>query len=272
MRQRAIGIFDSGVGGLTVLRQMVRQLPAESFVYYADTARVPYGDKSPAQIIHYSLENMHFLLQQEIKMVVVACSTSCTLAWDHLREKNPFPTLGMIEPGVERVIEITLNGNIAVLATRATIGSGIYQREIVRRLPKAKVFPVACPLFVPLIEESFCSHSAAKLIVKEYLAPLHSLNIDTILLGCTHYPLLRDLIEEEFNGRVNIVDPAICCAEKVGLLLKEQDLYAHKTKEPSHRFYVSGDPQKFSQLGSEIIGMPLEHVELMSNYMSVSCR
>lgn len=271
MKQRPIGIFDSGVGGLTVLHRIKHLLPHESFVYLADTAHVPYGDKSTELIVRYSLENIQFLIQQEIKLIVVACGTSSALALDRLCENCAHPVMGMIDPGVERAVATTRNGKIAVLATRATIRSGVFQQEILRRMPQAKVSAIPCPLFVPLIEESFCSHSAAKLIVKEYLTPLHSQAVDTILLGCTHYPLLRSLIEEEFEGKAEIIDPAICCAEKVSALLHEHELHAAKTTIPQHRFYVSGDPQKFCQLGSAILGMPLDNVQTIPNYTSVSC-
>lgn len=270
-QQRPIGIFDSGVGGLTVLRQIKQLLPHESFVYFADTAHVPYGEKSTDLIVRYSLENVLFLLQQDVKLIVVACSTSSSVALNLLCESSSQPVMGMIDPGVERAVAVTRHGKIAVLGTRATIRSGVYQEEIRRRMPHATVHAIPCPLFVPLIEESFCSHSAAKLIVKEYLTPLHAHDIDTILLGCTHYPLLRSLIEEEFGNKAEIIDPAICCAEKVSALLHEHELHAASKTPPQHQFFVSGDPHKFCQLGSAILGMPLENVQMIPNYTSPSC-
>lgn len=259
---QSIGIFDSGVGGLTVMQQVVGYLPKENVVYFGDTARVPYGNKSRDTIIRYSIENTIFLMQQNIKVLVIACNTASSYATERLRQIFNIPVVGVIEPGAERAVKVTRNGRIAVLGTRGTVSAGVYQQEILKRLPGATITAIACPLFVPLVEELMTSHASAKLIVKEYLAPLRSQNIDTILLGCTHYPMLRKLIEEEMPG-VEIVDPAITSAERVVDILNTHQWHTSEGKA-KYKYYVSDDPEKFRKLGCEFLGMPLDHVESAS--------
>jgi glutamate racemase len=267
---QSIGMFDSGLGGLTVMQQVMRILPNEKIIYFGDTARVPYGSKSSETIVRYSIENAIFLMEKNIKVLVIACSTASACAMDKLQQIFNIPVIGAIEPGVERALEVTKNGRIAVLGTKATINSGIYQREIQRHRPDAFVKAIACPLFVPLVEERFASHPVAKLIVKEYLASLHQENIDTIVLGCTHYPLLHQLIKEELGDGVTIVDSAITCAEKVDAVLETHQIYSEHTEEQQkhHQYFVSDDPEKFRALGQEFLGMPLERVEAASLFTS----
>lgn len=260
-QSRAIGMFDSGVGGLTVMKQIMHALPKESIVYFGDTARVPYGGKSDKTIVRYSIENAVFLMEQDIKLMVVACNTSSAYALDKLQQIFNIPVIGVIKPGAEKAVQMTRNGHIAVLGTKATINSGEYQKEIARLLPSAKVEAIACPLFTPLVEEHFISHEATKLIVREYLAPLLSKNIDTLLLGCTHYPLLRSVIEDEMGKNVAIVDSAITCAEKVSHMLSYLQLHSLDIS-PKYRYYVSDDPEKVKILGQKFLGMPLDLVEM----------
>lgn len=261
---QSIGMFDSGLGGLTVMQQVMRILPYEKIIYFGDTARVPYGSKSADTIVRYSIENAIFLMEKNIKILVIACSTASACAMDKLQQIFNIPVIGSIEPGVEKVLEVTRNGRIAVLGTKATIHSGVYQREIQRRRPDAIVKAIACPLFVPLVEERFVSHPIAKMVVKEYLASLHDQEIDTIVLGCTHYPLLHELIKEELGEEVIIVDSASTCAEKVNSILELHQIYSENTVTQQHQYYVSDDPEKFKTLGREFLGMPLEHVEAAS--------
>lgn len=260
---QAIGVFDSGVGGLTVMKEIVSQLPKESTIYFGDTARVPYGGKSRETIIRYSIENSIFLLEKKIKMLVVACNTACSVALEQLQNIFNIPVIGVIEPGVQKVREVTKNQRIAILGTQGTIKSGVYQKEIQTILPQAFVKAVSCPLFVPLVEEQFIAHPATRLIVKEYLKPLLNQEIDTILLGCTHYPLLRDLICEEMGPEVNIVDSASTCANKISELLTLHDLHypQESFQKADHRFIVSDDPEKFKHLGSEFFGNDILYVE-----------
>lgn len=262
MKSKGIGLFDSGLGGLTVMKQILSVLPQENVVYFGDTARLPYGGKSPDTIIRYSLENAAFLIDQDIKILVVACNTASSYAIKPLQGRLSIPVIGVIEPGAEKAVSVTRNGRIAVLGTKATTASGMYQKHIMARLPNATVKSVACPLFVPLAEEKFLEHPAAKLIVKEYLAPLKSDNIDTILLGCTHYPLLEQLIREEVGEGVAIVDSASTCAEKVRELLELENLAADFHQIPIHRYFVSDDAERFRCMGSDFLGHPIEHVAL----------
>ncbi len=261
---RRIGLFDSGLGGLTVMKQIVSVLPQENVVYFGDTARLPYGGKSPETIIRYSIENASFLIQQQIKVLVVACNTASSYAIEHLQNMLDIPVIGVIEPGAEKAVSVTRNGRIAVLGTKATIASGMYQKQILSRLPSAYVKGIACPLFVPLVEEQFLASAAAKLIVKEYLAPLKEENIDTILLGCTHYPLLEKLIREEVGEEMKIVDSASTCAEKVRDLLSKANLQSRTLAPAEHRYFVSDDPERFRIMGSDFLGHPIQHVHLTS--------
>jgi len=258
-KEKPIGMFDSGIGGLTVMREVMRLLPHEQILYLGDTARLPYGGKSRETIIRYSIENAIFLLEHQIKMLVIPCNTASSAALDKLRSIFNIPVIGVIEPGAHKAAQVTRNGKIAVLGTKGTIASGAYQKEIQRLLPEAMVVPIPCPLFVPLVEEKFIHHPAARLIVEEYLKPLAKQEVDTILLGCTHYPLLQKLIEEVVGPGIHIVDSATTCAEKVAEVLKEQNLQNHPHC-PVHQFFVSDDPHKFQVHGEEILGSPIAHI------------
>jgi glutamate racemase len=263
---RPIGIFDSGVGGLTVMRQLMHKLPNESLIYFGDTARLPYGGKSAETIMRYSMENAAFLLEKDIKVLVIACNTSCAYALDRLSEYCSIPVVGVIDPGAERAVDVTKNGHIAILGTKATILSGKYEKEIKKRLPEAQVLSLACPLFVPIVEERFVDHLAARLIVQEYLKPLITQKVDTILLGCTHYPLLAKVIQEEVGSDVTIIDSALTCADHVFHLLNQQGLQNNPSNQPSYQYFVSDDPHRFASMGQEIIKLSMPNVELVSSY------
>lgn len=259
-RAQPIGVFDSGIGGLTVMEQIRAVVPIEHMIYFGDTARLPYGNKSPETIIRYSIENAIFLLEKQIKMLVVACNTASAFAIDRLRQIFKIPIIGVIEPGAEKAVSTTKTGNIAILGTKGTIQSGAYQKEILRHLPQATLFPLACPLFVPLVEEGFLSHPASRLIVKEYLGPLKGQNIDTLLLGCTHYPLLKTLIQEEMGDSITLIDSALTCAEAVAHTLKQYNLHS-QSQTAQLEYYVSDDPQKFCELSRTIFHFPIMHVK-----------
>jgi glutamate racemase len=258
---KPIGIFDSGVGGLTVLRQIQQKLPNEQLIYFGDTARLPYGGKSGETVLRYCMENARFLLSQNIKMLVVACNTASAYGVDHLSRMLNIPVIGVIEPGVESALKVTKNGRIAVLGTKGTIQSGTYQKELLSRRPDLFIEALACPLFVPLVEERW-KHPSARLIVSETLFPLKNLNIDTLLLGCTHYPLLSDLIKKEVGDRVEIVDSASSCAEKIAHALQVLGIAERERVFFEHVYHVSDDPEKFSLLAEEFLGAPLKQVEL----------
>jgi glutamate racemase len=255
-----IGMFDSGVGGLTVMRQVQKLLPNESIIYFGDTARVPYGEKSRDTIISYSKEIAFFLLEQGIKVLVIACNTAASAcSGNRLQQIFNIPVISVIDPAVQRAVEVTKSGRIAVLATRGTVKSGAYQQEITKRLPQATVFPIACPLLVPLVEERMVDHPATRLIVKEYLKPLRDYNVDTLLLGCTHYPLLSEMIQAEIDDQITIVDSATTCAIEVQKQLLIHQLNTEKTK-PDYHFYVSDDPENFRLNGQFFLGHPIHKV------------
>lgn len=261
-RSYSIGMFDSGVGGLTVMQQLVQALPNENIIYFGDTARLPYGGKSQETVLRYSTENIHFLLEHNIKLLVIACNTATALALPQLRRLFEIPIIGVIEPGAEKAVEVTRHQRIAVLGTKATIQSGAYQRELQRLLPSATIFPIACPLFVHLVEERFVDHPASQLIVSEYLDCLKDKQVDTLLLGCTHYPLLKHLIAKEIGEDVTIVDSATTCAEKVASTLKDNDMEADKKKgEVSYKYFVSDDPKKFQEQAEKLFGCPIDYVK-----------
>ncbi|MDB6081342.1 MAG: murI [Chlamydiia bacterium] len=260
----SIGMFDSGVGGLTVLREVERLLPDDSFVYFGDTAHCPYGPKGDKTIIRYSIENSIFLIDQGIDLLVVACHTASALSLHKLKSTFSIPVLGVIEPAVQKACTATHSKRIGVIGTRATIQSNVYQKAIHAHLEHAHVFAQACPLFVPLIEEQFGNREIARLIVREYLLPLKEHNIDTLLLGCTHYPLLHTLIQEEIGSDVVIVNPATACAEAVAQIKKTLLHLKKEVEEPLRNqrkvFFVSDDPVRFKETGERFFGYPLPDV------------
>jgi glutamate racemase len=263
LSSQAIGIFDSGVGGLTVMQQLMRTLPQERFIYFGDTARVPYGNKSRDTVERYCIENTICLMEKKIKLLVVACNTASALALSKLRQLFHIPIVGVIEPGAERAVATTHNQCIAVLGTKGTIQSGAYQAAIKNLAPKATIIPIACPLFVPLVEEQWLRHPATRLIIQEYLQSLFDYSIDTLLLGCTHYPLLSPLIQEHVGEEVKLVDSAAACADQVAHLLQQNQLMA-PILQGKHQYFVSDDPEKFRSLGEHLFGHPLEEVQLLT--------
>lgn len=260
MSHKPIGIFDSGFGGLTVMRAIRALLPHENIVYFGDTARLPYGNKSPETIIRYSLENADFLLKKEIKVLVIACNTACSVALDAVQKALPIPVIGIISPGVEKVIEETRSKKIGVLGTRATIASGVHREQILSRLPEADVTDIACPLFVPFVEEGLIEHPAIDLIVEDYIRALQQKQVDTVLLGCTHYPLLDQLLQKKLGQGVKIIDPSLKCAETVRDVLIAHKLQNHNEKLSDYQFFVSDDPEKFRLIGRQFLGVPIDKV------------
>jgi len=260
---KPIGVFDSGLGGLTVLRAVREHMPHEALVYFGDTARVPYGTKSPATVTRFSREIVEFLLACDVKAVVVACNSASALALETLRASYPVPIVGVVEPGAQLAVERTRTGRIGVIGTRATVASGAYERAIAARNARAVVVSRACPLFVSLVEEGWTDHPAARLIAEEYLAPLRG-QVDVLVLGCTHYPLLKPLVGELMGADVALVDSAEACAVEIAGLLDEQDRCAGPGAQPKERFYVSDAPEVFVRLGARFLGRPVGPVELVS--------
>jgi glutamate racemase len=271
MNDHPIGIFDSGVGGLTVLRAVRSALPSESLVYLGDTARVPYGNKSPATVARYALEDSRFLLGKGVKMIVIACNTASALAAPALRSEFPgVPILGMIGPGSRAATRATRNGRIGVIATAATIGSGAYEQRIRATFAASGREPelirsVACPLFVPLAEEGETDSEIARLAAAKYLAPLKADRIDTLVLGCTHYPLLRRVIAETMGPEVTLVDSAEAAAAETATLLGTSGLLCSSNQPArSESFFVTDAASRFATIASAILGSPPASLELVS--------
>jgi glutamate racemase len=256
-----IGVFDSGLGGLTVAHAIMRQLPSESLIYFGDTARVPYGPKSPETVRRYSREICTFLLEQGVKAIVVACNTATAHALPALREELDVPVLGVVEPGARAAVRATLTRHIGVIGTAGTIRSQAYVRAIHAEAPEARVTALACPLFVPLVEEGWTNHEAAHLIAEEYLRPFVEDAVDTLVLGCTHYPLLKPLIGEIVGRSVRLIDSAEETAADTRRMLDASGLAA-TDGEPSYRFIASDDPQQFLTLGRRFFGGAIERVEV----------
>lgn len=245
------------------MQQIMHVLPHERLVYFGDTARVPYGNKSKHTIVRYSIENTVSLLEMGIKLLVIACNTATAFALTKLRQLFKLPIIGVIEPGAEKAVAVSRNQRIAVLGTKGTIQSGAYQAAIRKLSPQATIFPIACPLFVHLVEEDWLDHPATQLIVREYLRPLQDQDIDTILLGCTHYPLLNAMIQQQIGDRAILVDSASTCAQQVASLLQARDLLS-PILQGEHRYFSSDDPEKFRALGENLFKSPLKQVELLS--------
>ncbi len=262
MTRNCIGIFDSGIGGLTVMRSIIDLMPNEDIIYFGDTARLPYGGKSPDTIVRYSTENTIFLMEKNIKALVIACNTASSYAVDKLQRIFNIPVIGVIEPGITAATKITKNGRIGVLGTKATILSETYQKGIKKVMPEAEVFSAACPLLVHLVEELLINHDATQLIVKEYLKDLQLNQIDTLMLGCTHYPLLKQVIQKEIGDSVTLVDSATTCAYSLKEVLHKHNIAAKKKDTGKRSYFVSDDPKKFQTIGKEFLGLPIEKVEL----------
>lgn len=256
-----IGIFDSGVGGLTVLREIARLLPEEDLLYLGDTARVPYGTRSPRTVIRYSERNAAFLLEQGIKLLVVACNTSSAIALPFLKEMNSVPVIGVIEPGAKKAASLTKKGIIGVIGTEATVRSGAYQ-EAIRRWAKGpvEVLARACPLFVPLVEEGWVDDPVTREVARRYLEPFREEGIDVLVLGCTHYPLIEKVIGEVMGPGVTLVNSARETAQVVKDTLEA--LGMRKTQgRGRHRFFVTDNPEKFMKMGELFLGRRPEEVE-----------
>lgn len=260
-RAAPIGIFDSGLGGLTVAHAIMRQLPAESLVYFGDTARVPYGPKSPDTVRRYSHEIAAYLLEQGVKAIVVACNTATAHALPMLERELDVPVIGVVEPGARAAVRASRSGRIGVIATAGTIKSGAYVRAIHAEAPDARVTARACPLFVPLVEEGWINHDATWSVAQEYLAPFVHDEVDTLVLGCTHYPLLKPLIGEIIGRDVRLIDSAEETALDTQRMLAEHSLAA-TSGEGTYRFVASDDQQQFLTLGQRFFGDTIERVEI----------
>lgn len=264
MTWQAVGIFDSGVGGLTVLRELIRVMPQEDTIYFGDTARVPYGTKSPETVTRYSAEIASFLLRRDIKLLVVACNTASAVALASLKRLLSIPVVGVIEPGARRAVEVTRTGRIGVIGTAGTIRSSAYTRAIKRLSPEALVLTRACPLFVPLAEEGWTDNQVAQLTAQSYLQELKDAAVDTLVLGCTHYPLLKPIIAEVMGPDVTLVDSAAETARTVAEILAQKRLLRPDSEIGNHHYYVTDIPAGFIRVGNRFLGGRLGDVYQVS--------
>jgi len=256
-----IGVFDSGVGGLTVVREIFRQLPQEGVVYFGDTGRFPYGTRSQESIRHFSLQAANFLLEQKVKMIVVACNTASAQALGYLEEKLKLPLLGVVLPGAKKAVSSTRNRRIGVIGTEATVASGSYLLAIHQIDSDIKVFSQPCPLFVALAEEGYLQKKASYLIAQDYLLPLKQKMIDTLILGCTHFPLLKPVIQKVMGTRVILADAAESVALETKQVLKDSGLLKDGAGQGEHSFFVSDFPEKFKKLSRRFLRYPVDSVQ-----------
>jgi len=254
MKNRPIGIFDSGVGGLTVVKEIFKTLPNEQIVYLGDTARVPYGTKSPETVKRFSVENVEFLLRFKVKLIIVACNTASSTSLAFLKKRFKLPIVGVIKPGARRAINISRKGKIGVVGTAATIKSEAYKKEIKSISKNIRTVSRACPLFVPLAEEGWVDGKIALDIAKKYLQPLARKKIDTLILGCTHYPLLKNIISRAIGSDVKIVDSASSVAEEVAGILERKNMLRQVSVAPAHNFYATDAVKQFVRVGEKFLG------------------
>ncbi len=257
MDNRPIGIFDSGVGGLTVFKEIRALLPAENLLYFGDTARVPYGGKSVQVIQKFSSEIAHFLELQNVKMIVVACNTASALALSKLKAETALPVIGVIDPGVRAAIKAAGTGVVGVIGTRATINSGAYQERVTRLRSNVRVVARACPLLVPIVEENLLDSQIARLTLEMYLSDFKKMGISSLILACTHYPLLKSLINELFDGRVTLVDSACETAREVKEMLLARRISIEDVRHGREQFFVTDSPESFAAIAEGFLGRPL---------------
>lgn len=254
-----IGVFDSGVGGLTVAREIMRQMPNEEIVYFGDTARVPYGSKSKETIITFSRQIVKFLQTKDVKAIVIACNTASAFAMETVKAELPIPVVGVVKPGAKTAAGATKNGRIGIIGTEGTINSGIYTQYLNSICSHVQVFTKACPLFVPLVEEGLLYDSVTIEIAERYLSELKGYDIDTLVLGCTHYPLIRHTLQRVVGDQVTLVNPAYETAKTLKEVLIKNGIENHDTEPAEHRFFVSDGAEKFKAFANTIL--PCEVVE-----------
>jgi glutamate racemase len=250
---RPIGIFDSGVGGLTVFSEVEKTLPAEEIIYFGDTARVPYGTKSKETVTKFSVENVEFLMRHDVKLVLVACNTASSLSLDFLKRCFRVPIIGVIAPGAKNAVDSTRNNRIGVVGTKATIISGAYEKAVKKISGKIKVYSQSCPLFVPLVEEGWTNEDVTYEVASIYLKGLKNKGVDTLILGCTHYPLLKDVIRKFMGSKVSLVDSAREVAKEARSILDANGLLNKNPGKKKHKFFVSDEPGPFIRLSERFL-------------------
>lgn len=261
MDNRPIAVFDSGIGGLTVLKEIMEQLPGEDIIYLGDTARIPYGTRSKETVIKYVLQSFRFLMTKDIKAIVIACNTASALAMEEAQKEFTLPIIGVVEPGSKSAISSTKNNTIGVIGTEGTINSGAYQKRIRKDLPRAEIIGISCPLFVQIVEENWENSDVAYIAAQKYLLELKEHNIDTLVLGCTHYPALRYTIGKVMGEGVNLINPAYETAKLTKDILREKGLLNDKIDDGTYKYYVSDDPEKFKRVGGNMIRKQIGTVE-----------
>lgn len=257
MDTRAIGVFDSGMGGLTTVRELIRRLPGEDVIYFGDTGRVPYGSRSPETILKYARQDVKFLRTFDLKAIVIACGTVSTIALDTIQAENaPIPILGVVTPAAQAAVAATRNGKIGLIGTKATIASGSYERVLHDIMPRAQVSSLACPLFVPAVENGRFrpGDKLVELLVEEYLAPIKAAGVDTLVLGCTHYPLLSDAIAAFMGPEVTLISSGGACVDSVERLLDSRDMKNPRTTGGQRRYFASDSAADFCALASIFLG------------------
>lgn len=255
-----IGVFDSGVGGLTIVRELERRLPHEPIIYFGDTARVPYGPKAPATVLRYAREAADFLLSHNVKMIVVACNTATAHAIEALESELEIPVVGVVEPGARTAVEASQSGRIGVIGTAGTVASNAYDKAIRALDTNADVFQQPCPLFVPIVEEGWAEHEAARLIAEEYLRPLQEIEIDVLIMGCTHYPILEPLLSDVLGPTITLVDSAAETAADVEMILDIENMLHEEQNPTQHRVYVSDSPIRFAETSRFFLGNGMHEV------------
>jgi glutamate racemase len=259
-KEKPIGVFDSGVGGLTVVKRLMSAVPNESIVYFGDTARVPYGSKSNDTVIEYSIQNTKFLLQKNVKAVVVACNTASSIALEVLKKTFDVPIIGMIEPGAFYAIENTRNNKIGVIGTRATINNHAYSNQLRKLKDNLTVYEKACPLFVPLAEEGWIEHRATYEIAEEYLNELKEKDIDTLILGCTHYPILSKVIQDVIGDNVKLIDSGVASSEVVRDEIDRIGLATNSSANGNISLYVSDVSTNFKSIAELFLGQSVNEI------------
>jgi glutamate racemase len=260
LRDNPIGIFDSGVGGLTVVKEIIRTLPYEDVIYFGDTARVPYGTKSKESVVKFSGEIVDFLLAKNVKLILVACNTASAVALASIRRRTDVPAVGVIDSGAFAAVNLTKTGKIGIIGTTATITSGAYEKAVRRYYDKIEVVQTACPLFVPLVEEGWIDGGITEAVAREYLMPLKRCGLDVVILGCTHYPLIKDVIGKVLGTEITLVDSATEVSKRVGRMLVEGNMTRSAPGEGTRSFYVSDAPEKFKALGERFLGRSIPKV------------
>ena len=256
---RPIGLFDSGIGGLTVLREIWKTAPDESTIYFGDNSRAPYGTKSRSTVIRYSLQNLKFLESKDVKMIVVACNTASAYAYEELKARAKVPVVEVVTPGADDACNATKNGKIGIIATKATVSTGVYKDAVERRakelgMDNIEIFQQACPLFVSLAEEGWWDSEVTRLTAEEYLKSLKEAGIDTLVMACTHYPLLTKVIGEVMGDGVTLVNTGVATAKVVRGLLDKEGICSGRNEEPVREFYTSDEPELFEQVAAPFLG------------------